>query len=91
MKTHTPGPWHWSGADLIGGDGTTIDESQLDPNDIHKDGEMEANATLISAAPELLAACKGVLAVYAPFQGDAVWLTHKRILEAAIAKAEGRS
>jgi len=47
--------------------------------------ECEANARLISAAPELLAACK--LALNA-FENN--WAIDWGELEAAIAKAEGR-
>lgn len=66
---HTPGPWRvenhrfktttesrwtvWSGSEAIAWTNGTDDESEL--------AQQEANARLIAAAPELLAACKNML------------------------------
>lgn len=47
--------------------------------------ETEANARLIAAAPELLAACKAVL-----FDHSMTWDDQKAQLFAAVNKAEGR-
>jgi len=46
---------------------------------------VEANARLIAASPDLLEACKAVLAV-----GGEDWEAGERVLRAAIAKAERR-
>jgi hypothetical protein len=76
---HTPAPWTWitdnvGQATLYGNDGggpkalpcTIIARAALNvphwPTEAN--AERSANASLISAAPELLAACKGFVALY---------------------------
>lgn len=92
MTEHTPGPWSWAaysfgrpedgptrfrivGSDLEEMLAFTGDYSALD----------EANARLMAAAPDLLAACEGLLAAISngdkPRCDDVI---------AAIAKARGR-
>jgi hypothetical protein len=64
---HTPGPWHCSPeADLhrIGvyaGNGDEIIICDVSDEDVVIDGQCEANARLIAAAPKLLAACEALV------------------------------
>ena len=92
--THTPGPWRfeWDGRPTwscvrhrVKGEWQVAVTDDL--IDEHPE-ESEANARLIAAAPELLAALKEAL--YAVTEIDNA---HKslRQMRAAIAKAEGRS
>jgi len=53
--------------------------------ELHKGGAGKANASLIAAAPELLAACEAALARMSDINPD-VW---EDMLRAAIAKAKG--
>lgn len=63
---HTPGPWHLSSK----GDGRTYVEGGDTADDIacllmdHAQSENNANARLIAAAPDLLAACKAIIATH---------------------------
>ena len=93
MSTHTPGPWGWSptGASLWSHGGWDSDglpvlgrctEALIDDGE---EWDIEpADARLIAAAPDLLAACKAALGAFENNNcidwGD---------LEKAIAKAEG--
>ena len=100
QSKHTPGPWY-----------TTIKLAPIDhpiynvagelvariPN--HPDAPSKADARLIAAAPELLAACKGLAAAAARIveDDDQPTLVHMRELNRqrqaardALAKAEGR-
>jgi len=72
MKTkHTPGPWNYDSSDNIvyGPNGTTVCGVHLKPkivgvDDLEKSGrslQTLANANLIAAAPELLAACEAAI------------------------------
>lgn len=75
--THTPGPWDWQDGRLIG--------------DINGEGvavllDMAANARLIAAAPELLAALEKVQDWLA---GCSTIETVRKEVRAAIAKAKG--
>jgi hypothetical protein len=97
--THTPGPWRthaWGDLpnspdvnyEILSGDDTAIasidlafDDDTGDPK-VEAD-EMAANARLIAAAPDLLAAAKLVLEA-----GDQEYV--KFIVRDAISKAEGR-
>lgn len=96
---HTPGPWEakWSKYS----DGEYIVQTKHSSNrviasfDDDGDGAGEqsiADAHLISAAPDLLKVCKVVLATL-PHMGGSERATFHLVkdLEAAIAKAEGRS
>jgi hypothetical protein len=52
--------------------------------------DWEANARLITAAPDLLEAAKDIYAAYGTYAGmDAQWRAQLETLRAAIAKAEG--
>ncbi len=59
MSEHTPGPW------IVSGESIVSDEMEICIANIERDGgyealapERDANARLIAAAPDLLAACK---------------------------------
>ena len=88
MTQHTPGPWHvenFHGSwDVTHGPADDASErfSVLETLS-------EENARLIAAAPDLLAACKEALG-YEYGQPGLGWRQRIDLLEAAIAKAEGR-
>lgn len=106
-ETYTPGPWKMTkrkaGDKRIfidaKGDGYALLRCEVDCDDCDTPTAI-ANARLIAAAPDLLAACKAITAAL----GDAEWGTdkhgaellheiivkHHGTLRAAIAKAEGR-
>jgi hypothetical protein len=81
--THTPGPWCVEGSYVHGPDGKRFLA-------VASDGEGQANARLIAAAPTMLAACMSALRALednlqpGPMDEDA-----KEGLRAAIAKATG--
>ena len=88
---HTPGPWYSNVNDLVGGwIVATVDLPASEVN-CEQDREVadlisnEANARLIAAAPELLAALKEVVAI-----ADRQTVEFDKA-HAVIAKAEGRS
>jgi hypothetical protein len=92
--TFSPGPWKadcflvtsQDGKPVCHTGGTRYLGVTPQPN------EAEANAQLIAAAPELLASAKAVLAQYGPpADYDEPVAQLWRDLQAAIAKAEGRS
>lgn len=69
MNKHTPGPWsrarderfrHDNSAGVRAANGLYI-AAALDRNSCDLDEEVEANARLIAAAPDLLAACREAL------------------------------
>ena len=96
-ETHTPGPWRVRGGaasvyafDIVGPKGEDIGYANqsdgADDPEVYPDG---ANARLMAAAPDLLAACRAFLAAdpgegYSPLEEAAIDL-----MRAAIAKAEG--
>jgi hypothetical protein len=88
--THTPGPWRASEgwpSDVwhvdMPGRAYSIGVSRADNDDDMTVDEVQANARLIAAAPDLLAAAKLVLEA-----GDQEYV--KFIVRDAISKAEGR-
>ena len=93
MKTknaaHTPGPWDVYAGKTRGLDRIIVDEKNnqiahaIDLNEYQKDAEVDANARLIAAAPDLLAALKTSQENRMP--GDVGYEASR----AAIAKAEG--
>lgn len=97
MSQHTPGPWGWvydgSSTYSIGEDDDPQGTMIASVADRRSERAM-ANCSLIAAAPELLAALKGLLAFeeYAAYCQEcgigrsAEWQAAK----AAVAKAEGR-
>jgi hypothetical protein len=93
---HTPGPWIASEAgpdslaEIRSASSTTpVVNWQGFDDCFREDDEHNANARLIAAAPDLLAACKVALEYLAPvcISSQAI----PNMLRAAIAKAEGRT
>jgi len=93
MSKHTPGPWHVDAGDYKYHIYYSREQSDhyfvdVDGND---DDEAKANARLIAAAPELLAALKALLFNAQHGNGlDAHYRAQGEAL-AAIIKAEGKS
>lgn len=102
---HTPGPWTVGTSRALAYDsrGDVCDERiyispdpKISANMICqvgglRDRNTEANARLISAAPELLEACKAALKIIeAEQEACGIYTAHTNIIRAAIAKAEGR-
>jgi hypothetical protein len=63
-------------------------DCQIEGNYTCNIAEAKANARLIAAAPELLAACKFLLAAAETEPGMAIYVAHIQQARAAIAKAE---
>ena len=92
---HTPGPWTilegFISARFSDGEVYDICDPRCAPATPDLVGEMEANADLIAAAPDLLAALEGMreeLRNYSYRQHLADWVDRA---DAAIAKARGRA
>ena len=89
--SHTPGPWFLAWEDgkygVVGSqcEGKLVCIVGNNPNDGRNDIR-KANATLIAAAPDLLAACKAAIHVVDSHESRIEW----NLLIKAIAKAEGR-
>ena len=82
MSVHTPRPWHVSPLDgrtcgpsrLLVQSGTTISQMQAVAIVTLRTGETDANARLIAAAPDLLAALKAMVQIVAESNAqDAAW------------------
>lgn len=94
MKTkqmHTPGPWYidedckvWGNSQCVDGSDCGMCQIPVATSLAEDDGQEEANARLIAAAPELLFALKAIIAL-SDRKHDA-WDAAK----GAIAKAEGK-
>lgn len=95
---YTPGPWHASADDCSSWRIRSVD--QLWIASIHEDAEiatdlgileeLEANARLIAAAPDLLKALNDIWsAADADVTGDPLFIEIRDLAAAAIAKAEG--
>lgn len=83
---HTPGPWKFEDEYVRAPGGDAVADPYCQAT-AEWGEEMEANARLISAAPELLEACKkAVSLIDRGYELDA-----RHSLNAAIAKAEGNS
>ncbi len=107
MKTkevakHTPGPWTFGGArERKTGDRLVMDRennpvaSAIDYNEYAKDDQVDANARLIAASPDLLREANKALSFLECMRDRVAGLTqHYKIeveedLRAAIKKAEG--
>lgn len=94
----TPGPWSVgpgnvvkSVTDLPGGGRQTRWVAQVVHCTPVVEGEQEANARLIAAAPDMLAALKKLISAYdlAVVRSDVIGFAHEAAV-AAIAKAEAR-
>ena len=96
MKTHTPGPWHTQGCTIYAGKNRVA--QTWDTCDDLPTPTMEADADLIAAAPEMLAAlenlrgsirhgatCRAPQAFPCSCDADQLW----EMSGAAIAKAKG--
>jgi len=94
-EMHTPGPWEFAGKNtrgIFGNDGHQVSTMYCKPLAFPSDiSEMQANASLVAAAPELLEACKTVLDIINPYSHIKPLFDANLLLQAAIAKAEGRS
>jgi hypothetical protein len=94
---HTPGPWRvGDAAHTIFGPKQADGSLAVTIASVAGNARVEdyrANARLIAAAPDLLAALKAVSAIaeHGPSVVDALGFQNVRAIRAAIAKAEGRS
>lgn len=86
--THTPGPWnavdngpHWNNPTITNWEIQFGDDTECIAEHVYR----EADARLIAAAPDLLGALKGILAIT-----DRQHVAWDRA-HAAIAKAEGKA
>jgi len=102
MSKHTPGPWHtgaFGNQIVYAADGWAVANAQVNHHQHKGFEEMQANASLIAAAPELLEACVAMIEWDAREEDHAVDFHARMMLckaafqkaRAAIAKAEGRS
>jgi hypothetical protein len=96
MTEHTKGPWVATGDNFVvsySGNGKAVANCYEDTPD-HREGECAANARLIAAAPDLLAALKELHQAVGEAAIDNEpneWvLAAHRAAFTAIAKAEGR-
>ena len=87
MSKHTPGPWGLVGNFNVVGASRERTVATCGGYSDNRPGTFDencANARLIAAAPEMLGALKACLR-------QVQTIEHVRIIEAAIAKAEGRT
>jgi len=94
MADHTPGPWavHPVKAQIDAFPAGAVVPvcSLLWPTELRSEDETEANAYLIAAAPDLLAALKLILASHdASCKGERCAIVGIDLARAALAKAEG--
>jgi hypothetical protein len=95
---HTPGPWQAKGCLVNAARGTVFIGAADSPSMPFSAGEEEANVRLIAAAPDLLEACKQMIAKVTRIPSDDMSIENMMSdvsaelerMEAAIAKAEGR-
>jgi hypothetical protein len=88
MKTHTNGPWTIGDDCCVYGNHGMIRPFVAQIADDYNDGETQANARLIAAAPDLLEAADDALADLEGYEFAAETI---RKLRAAIAKATGET
>lgn len=89
--THTPGPWRVADRFyILLDDDVACEVAKVCDENIDDDmlGQCDADARLIAAAPELLAALKQIEQKSRTGHGD---FSVKELCRAAISKAEGRS
>ncbi len=92
-QRHTPGPWH---VNIWTTGRRTIEAGKLvicEVHPTHNAGGIAANARLIAAAPEMLAACRDVehALIERSRSQPGVWDGALATLQTAISKAEGRA
>ena len=94
MTKHTPGPWREfqddAGHDILAPDGSHI--ASVEPvNSLDPEAEQSANAALLAAAPNLLAALHAALVYLGDDTADdsAEAIDTRAVIRAAIAKVEG--
>ena len=87
ITTHTPGPWHIMDHDKEMIYITSADGGICKIPSIRHFEQQKANAKLISAAPELLEACKEALRMYEKLQPAGGWQYVHDSLRSAIQKA----
>lgn len=66
MSKHTPGPWHtgaFGNQIVYAADGWAVANAQVSHHQNNGFEEMQANASLIAAAPDLLADSRALMAV----------------------------
>lgn len=94
--SHTPGPWKVS-TGLIFSDGFLVADPFVGEHENHPPEhfpEYAANARLIAAAPDLLAACEAALAAmqkniaYAAYKDEHALANGIEVVRAAIARAK---
>ena len=92
MGQHTPGPWTVNDGEIVGG-GFVLGMVYGAISDVGSDHECHANARLIAAAPDLLAALKAMMDVQDSTDDcwcdDGVRPCEACQCRAAIAKVEG--
>ena len=93
-EQHTPGPWSYIGNHFKHDDSAIISSADgkpvataLDFNRYDRDAEKEANAHLIAAAPNLLAALKQIYDTHSYWRDDKTSYACDLDLVAAIGKA----
>lgn len=88
MSKHTPGPWKCEEHVIVDEDGQQV--ASVLPFYDEKEAESLADARLIAAAPELLAACKTLADYVANLEGgNGRDYGIVKVARAAIARAEG--
>lgn len=85
-RTPTPGPWHAKLWSVVADDESPIADC-CPKAGVRSSREMQLNAELIAAAPELLAACKNALELI-DNRGNLRFMESAALLKHAIAKAE---
>jgi len=90
---HTPGPWRTGGTGgliVFAADGYAVANATVF-HQKQEEGESQANARLIAAAPALLAACKAALAYVRPAATgcECGFCQAKEQMQQAVAQAEG--
>ena len=92
---HTPGPWHRNipparkYTTIFAGRNTHV--ARLAVDDLTTDTELEANANLIAAAPDLLEALELAEAIIERFKLPEMLEGSADVIRVAIAKARGQS
>jgi hypothetical protein len=91
----TPGPWQITQRASRQSDNFVVAPANAKsvavvPFMAHDREEQEANARLIAAAPELLAALKSIRLLLWPLESIPGWTERVAAADVAIAKAEGR-